>query len=95
MPLDAQTVRRIARLARVGVKDEELVPLGRELDGIIGWIEQLGEVNVDDVPPMVGTGLATPRLRADAVTDGDRREDVLSDAPDRAGPYYTVPKVVE
>ncbi|GAN53388.1 Asp-tRNA(Asn)/Glu-tRNA(Gln) amidotransferase subunit GatC [Tanticharoenia sakaeratensis] len=95
MPLDAQTVRRIARLARIGVADDELVPLGHELDGIIGWVEQLGEVDVDGVPPMIGTGLAMPRLREDAVTDGNRREDVLSNAPDRVDAYFTVPKVVE
>jgi len=95
MSLDAHTVRRIARLARIGMEPSEAEALVPELNGILGWVEQLGEVNVDDVPPMIGTGLATPRLRADVVTDGDRREDILANAPDRAGAFYTVPKVVE
>lgn len=67
----------------------------QELSGILGWVEQLNEVDISDVPPMIGTGLATPRLRDDVVTDGDKREAVLSNAPDRVGPYFTVPKVVE
>lgn len=67
----------------------------QELSGILGWVEQLNEVDVSDVPPMIGTGLAKPRLRDDVVTDGNRREAVLSNAPDSVGPYFTVPKVVE
>lgn len=67
----------------------------QELDGILGWVDQLNEVDVTDVPPMIGTGLAVPRLRADVVTDGDKRDAVLANAPDSAGPYFTVPKVVE
>ncbi|GAB6854580.1 hypothetical protein JCM15831A_16040 [Asaia astilbis] len=67
----------------------------QELDGILGWVDQLNEVDVTDVPPMIGTGLAVPRLRADFVTDGDKRDAVLANAPDSAGPYFTVPKVVE
>ncbi|GBQ10608.1 glutamyl-tRNA amidotransferase subunit C [Swaminathania salitolerans LMG 21291] len=66
-----------------------------ELNGILGWVDQLNEVDVTDVPPMIGTGLAMPRQREDVVTDGDKREAILSNAPDRVGPYFTVPKVVE
>ena len=95
MSLDAKTVTRIARLARIGLEPREVDALGKEMGSIIDWVEQLNEVDVTDVPPMIGTGLATPRLREDRVTDGNRRDDVLSNAPDREGPFYTVPKVVE
>ncbi|MBM3099089.1 Asp-tRNA(Asn)/Glu-tRNA(Gln) amidotransferase subunit GatC [Gluconobacter cerinus] len=95
MSLDAKTVTRIARLARIGLEPGEVDSLGKDMGSIINWVEQLNEVDVTDVPPMIGTGLATPRLREDRVTDGNRRDDVLSNAPDREGPFYTVPKVVE
>ena len=95
MSLDAKTVTRIARLARIGLEPGEVDALGKEMGSIIDWVEQLNEVDVTDVSPMIGTGLAKPRLREDRVTDGNRRDDVLSNAPDREGPFYTVPKVVE
>ncbi|GBQ68186.1 glutamyl-tRNA amidotransferase subunit C [Ameyamaea chiangmaiensis NBRC 103196] len=95
MSLDTATVRRIARLARIGIEENETEGLARELNGIFGWIEQLDEVDVSGVAPMIGTGLATPRMREDVVTDGDRRDDVLSNAPDRVDAFFTVPKVVE
>ncbi|QDH15820.1 Asp-tRNA(Asn)/Glu-tRNA(Gln) amidotransferase subunit GatC [Oecophyllibacter saccharovorans] len=95
MSLDAKTVARIARLARIGLEDDEVATIQGQMEGILGWVDQLNEVNVEDVPPMVGTGLAQPHLRQDMVTDGDCREAVLSNAPDRVGPFFTVPKVVE
>ncbi|RFD18683.1 Asp-tRNA(Asn)/Glu-tRNA(Gln) amidotransferase subunit GatC [Komagataeibacter melaceti] len=95
MSLDPATVRRIARLARIGIDESDLQSLQGELNGILGWVEQLNEVNVDGVAPMVGTGHAALRIRDDVVTDGDCREAVLSNAPDVVGPFYTVPKVVE
>jgi len=95
MSLDTATVRRIARLSRIGIDDAEIEGLAKELNGILGWIEQLDEVDVSGVAPMIGTGLATPRMRDDVVTDGQKREDVLSNAPDRVDAFFTVPKVVE
>ena len=95
MSLDAATVRRIARLARIGIEEHEVARLQGELSGILGWIEQLSEVDVEGVAPMVGVEQAAARLREDAVTDGGAPEAVLSNAPDRAGPFYAVPKVVE
>lgn len=95
MSLDAKKVARIARLARIGLSDDEVQTYQKDMEGIIGWVEQLNEVDITDVPPMVGTGLATARLRDDIVTDGERRDDVLSNAPEREGPFFTVPKVVE
>ncbi|GBQ08973.1 Asp-tRNA(Asn)/Glu-tRNA(Gln) amidotransferase subunit GatC [Saccharibacter floricola] len=95
MSLDAKKVARIARLARIGLSDDEVQTYQKDMEGIIDWVEQLNEVDITDVPPMVGTGLATARLRDDVVTDGERRDDVLSNAPEREGPFFTVPKVVE
>jgi aspartyl-tRNA(Asn)/glutamyl-tRNA(Gln) amidotransferase subunit C len=95
MSLDAATVRRIARLARIGIGEDEIGRVQGELNSILGWIEQLSEVNIEGVAPMAGVEQAVLRLREDVVTDGDAVEAVLSNAPDRAGPFYTVPKVVE
>lgn len=96
MSLDPATVRRIARLSRLHVEDVEVPRLQAELNGIIGWIEQLNEVDVEGVEPMSGAtqGMAL-RMRDDVVTDGGRRDAVLSNAPDRAGGFFAVPKVVE
>jgi len=66
-----------------------------ELNGILGWIEQLNEVNVDGVEPLTGGAQMALRLREDVVTDGGIAEQVLANAPDRAGDFYAVPKVVE
>jgi len=95
MSLDPATVRRIARLARIGVDDSEIARLQGELNGILGWIEQLSELDVEGVAPIAGVGQAALRLREDRVTDGGDLEAVLSNAPERAGPFYAVPKVVE
>lgn len=95
MSVDTETVRRVARLARIAVAEEDLAPLAGELNGILGWIEQLGEVDVEGVEPM--TSVTPMRLwrRPDDVTEGDRRDDVLANAPDARGGFYVVPKVVE
>ena len=95
MSLDAATIRRIARLARIGIEDGQISRLQDELNSILGWIEQLSEVDVEGVAPMVGVEQVALRLRADVVTDGAGLELVLSNAPDRAGAFYSVPKVVE
>ncbi len=95
MSLEPATVRRIAKLARLGIDDTEVAQLQVELGGILGWIEQLSELDVEGVEPISGVGQAALRMRADVVTDGATPEAVLSNAPDRAGPFYSVPKVVE
>lgn len=95
MSLDIDTVKNIAFLARIRVEDQALEPLAKELSAIIGWVEQLAEVNTDDVAPMTSVTETTPDLRADVVNDGDRREAVLANAPDGTDAFYTVPKVVE
>ena len=95
MSLDPATVRRIAKLARIRVEEGQLSQLQAELNGILGWIEQLNEVNVDGIEPLTGGAQMALRLREDVVTDGGIAEQVLANAPDRAGDFYAVPKVVE
>lgn len=95
MALDTDTVRRIARLARIHVDDAELAPLADELNNILGWIELLDEVDTDGVAPMTSAVEMVQRLRADVMNDGDLQEDVLANAPDPADAFFTVPKVVE
>ncbi len=95
MSLDSATVRRIARLARIHVEDAEAEQLAGELNGILGWIEQLNEVDVEGVDPLTGAAQMAMRLRPDVVTDGGIPDLVLGNAPDRAGTFYAVPKVVE
>jgi aspartyl-tRNA(Asn)/glutamyl-tRNA(Gln) amidotransferase subunit C len=95
MSLDKDTVRQVAYLARIKVPDDRLDGLARELNGIIGWVEQLGEVDTDGVQPMTSVTEMDAPLRADAVTDGNAPDAVLANAPDAEDGFYTVPKVVE
>jgi aspartyl-tRNA(Asn)/glutamyl-tRNA(Gln) amidotransferase subunit C len=95
MSLDLATIRRIATLARIRVEDSELPTLQVELNGILGWIEQLNEVNVDGIEPLTGGAQMALKMREDAVTDGGYPEKVLANAPERAGDFFVVPKVVE
>ena len=95
MSVDTDTVRRVARLARISVTEDELEPLAGELNSILDWVEQLGEVNVDGVDPMTSVTPMALKQREDGVTDGNRQSDVLSNAPDSREGFYAVPKVVE
>jgi aspartyl-tRNA(Asn)/glutamyl-tRNA(Gln) amidotransferase subunit C len=95
MSLDPAAVRRIARLARLRVSDAEVVQMQTELNSILGWIDQLNELNVEGVEPLTGGTSIALRQREDVVTEPDLTEAVLSNAPERDGPFYTVPKVVE
>jgi aspartyl-tRNA(Asn)/glutamyl-tRNA(Gln) amidotransferase subunit C len=98
MSLDTAAVRRIASLARIRLEEEEVARMQVELNGILGWIEQLQSVNTDGVEPMAGgapTAQPAMRMREDAVTDGGIPEKVLANAPDRQGEFFAVPKVVE
>jgi aspartyl-tRNA(Asn)/glutamyl-tRNA(Gln) amidotransferase subunit C len=95
MSLDSATIRRIASLARIRVEDAQVEALRQELNGILGWIEQLNEVNVDGIEPLAGANSLALRLRADEVNDGGQADAVLSNAPERIGDYFAVPKVVE
>lgn len=95
MSLDPATVRRVAKLSRLHLDEADVPRLQKELNGILGWIEQLNEVDVDGVEPLTGAAVMAMRLREDVVTEGGMQEAVLSNAPDRAGAFYAVPKVVE
>jgi aspartyl-tRNA(Asn)/glutamyl-tRNA(Gln) amidotransferase subunit C len=95
MSLDPATVRRIAKLARIRLEDGEVAQLQNELNGILGWIEQLAEVDVEGVEPLTGVAQMTLPMREDVVTDGGIPERVLANAPDRKGSFFSVPKVVE
>jgi aspartyl-tRNA(Asn)/glutamyl-tRNA(Gln) amidotransferase subunit C len=95
MSVDQTTVRRIARLARIAVTDEEVPHLQGELNAILGFVAQLGEVDVDGIEAMTSVTPMTMKKRQDVVTDGNDAERVLKNAPVREDDYFVVPKVVE
>ena len=95
MAIDAATVRRVAKLARIREPEARLEPLARELSSILGWIEQLGEVDTDGVEPMASAVEVKLPLREDEVTDGGDAGAILANAPAKADGFFVVPKVVE
>ncbi|HWV13583.1 MAG TPA: Asp-tRNA(Asn)/Glu-tRNA(Gln) amidotransferase subunit GatC [Sphingobium sp.] len=95
MSIDLQTVKKIASLSRISVTDAEAEAMVPELNNILGWVEQLGEVDVTGVEPMTAVIPNKLRLRDDAVTDGDVRDKVLANAPQAEHGFFAVPKVIE
>jgi aspartyl-tRNA(Asn)/glutamyl-tRNA(Gln) amidotransferase subunit C len=95
MSLDENTVARVATLARLRLTGAEREKMVSELGGLLAWVEQLNEVNVDGVEPMTSVAGLHATLRADKVTDGDKREAVLLNAPEASEGFFVVPKVVE
>jgi len=95
MSLDAAAVAKIARLARIRLTEEERTHLAAELSSVIGWVEQLQEVNTDGIEPMTSVVGARQRLRPDVVDHSTDREDVLANAPEPISGFFGVPKVVE
>ncbi len=95
MSVDIATIKRVATLSRIHVEESALAGLAQEINGILGWIEQLSEVDTQGVEPMAGGGATALRWREDRVTDGGQADAVLANAPDREGEYFGVPKVVE
>jgi aspartyl-tRNA(Asn)/glutamyl-tRNA(Gln) amidotransferase subunit C len=95
MPIDKETARRVAHLARIEVAEADLGPLAAELSGILGFMEQLREVDVDGVEPMTSVTPMKLMWREDVVTDGGFPDKVLANAPDARAGFFTVPKVVE
>ncbi len=95
MSVSSDQVRHIAKLARIAMSDEEIERLMPELNAIIGWVEQLGEVNTDGIEPLTAVIDQKLRLRDDKVTDGDRRDEILANAPDAEHGFFAVPKVIE
>lgn len=95
MSVDTQTVKKVASLARIAISDADAERLAPELNNILGFIEQLGEVDTSAVEPMTAVIPNTLRLRDDVVTDGGIRDAVLANAPQGEHGFFTVPKVVE
>lgn len=95
MQVDAATVRRIARLARIKITDEEASGLEKELTGILQWVEQLGEVQTDGVAPMTRVVPVALKQRRDEVTAGSAAGDVVANAPQTEDHFFAVSKVVE
>ena len=95
MSVDKDTVKKIARLARLEVPEERQEQVAGELNAILSWIEELGEVDTSNVEPLASvTGHSLP-LRVDTVTDGNKVDDILANAPEQASGFFVVPKVVE
>ncbi|MGV6811695.1 MAG: Asp-tRNA(Asn)/Glu-tRNA(Gln) amidotransferase subunit GatC [Brevirhabdus sp.] len=95
MSIDTETARKVAHLARIKVEEDQLPALAREFNAILGFIEQLNEVDVDGVEPMTSVTPMRLKRRVDEVTDGGMPEKVLSNAPDAREGFFAVPKVVE
>ena len=95
MSVSIDQVRHIAGLARIAMSDEELARLEPELNNILSWIEQLSEVDTDGIEPLATVIDQKMRLREDAVTEGDQRDDVLANAPKAEHGFFAVPKVIE
>jgi aspartyl-tRNA(Asn)/glutamyl-tRNA(Gln) amidotransferase subunit C len=95
MSIDPDTAARVAKLARIKVEPDALPALAQEFSAILGFIEQLEEVDVEGVEPMTSVTPQVLKRRVDEVTDGDQQEAVLSNAPDAREGFFAVPKVVE
>jgi aspartyl-tRNA(Asn)/glutamyl-tRNA(Gln) amidotransferase subunit C len=95
MSVDLDTVKRVARLARIAVTEEEAGRMTGELNVILGFVEQLGEVDVEGVEPMTSVIPIAMRKREDRVTDGDKAADIVANAPATEENFFLVPKVVE
>lgn len=95
MEVDEDTVRRIARLARIKVTDAEARALEAELSGILDWVKQLDEVDTKDVEPMASVTPMRLKMRKDKVGDGEIADDIVANAPVREDHFFVVPKVVE
>lgn len=95
MSIDTKTAAHVAKLARIRVEEKDLPALANEFNTILGFIEQLNEVDVDGVEPMVSVTPMRLKRRADEVTDGNQQAKILSNAPDAREGFFAVPKVVE
>jgi aspartyl-tRNA(Asn)/glutamyl-tRNA(Gln) amidotransferase subunit C len=95
MSVDAATVRRIAQLARIAVRDDEIQHLEGELNAMLAFVEQLSEVDIEGVEPMTSVTPMAMKKRADVVNDGEIADDIVKNAPATEGHFFLVPKVVE
>lgn len=95
MSVDIETVKRVARLARIALEEEETSRMTGELNAILGFVEQLGEVDVSDVEPMTSVIPTAMKMRRDEVSDGSKAADIIANAPAGDDHFFVVPKVVE
>ena len=95
MAVDRETVRRIARLGRLAVDEDQVAAMETELNALLTWVEQLQEVNVEGVPPMASVVEQRLKMRDDVVNDGGYAEDLMLNAPQAEEHFFVVPKVVE
>lgn len=95
MSVDTDTVRRVAKLARIAVEEEDLERMAGELNTILGFVEQLNEVDISGVEPMTSVIPIAMKMRADVVTDGGKADDIVANAPQSGENFFLVPKVVE
>lgn len=95
MSVDLDTVKRVAKLARIALPENDAPRMQGELNTILGFVEQLGEVDVEGVEPMTSVVETTMRMRQDVVTDGGKAEDIVANAPMTEDGFFMVPKVVE
>ena len=95
MSVNEAQVRHVAKLARLALSEAEIATMVAELNNILGWVEQLGEVNTDGIEPLTAVVDLELRLRDDVVNDGDVRDAVLLNAPDAQHGFFAVPKVIE
>jgi len=95
MSVSNDQVRHIAKLARIAMSDDEIERLAPELNNILGWVEQLGEVDTNGVEPLTAVIDQKLRLRDDVVTEGNIRDEILANAPDGQHGFFAVPKVIE
>ncbi len=95
MSVDTSTVKKIANLARIAISEDDAQRIAPELDNILGWIEQLSEVDTSGVEPMTAVIPNATRLRDDVITEGDIRTLLMQNAPDAEHGFFTVPKVIE
>lgn len=95
MAVDKDTVAQIAKLARIKVDDAQQEALTEELSNILGWIDELGELDTEGVQPMTSVVEVQHTLRKDVIKDGDRQDDILKNAPESKQGYFVVPRVVE
>ena len=93
--LTKEDAKKIARLARLRVSEEEAEKIAPQLSNILGWVEQLGELDTDNVEPLANVAQVDLHKRKDEITDGNIRKDVLANAPETLEGYFVVPKVVE
>ncbi len=95
MSLDKATVAKVANLARIRVEEKDLEPMATELNAILGWVEQLSEVDTDNVAPMTSVADMQMRWRKDEISDGGYPQEVIANAPSSEEGFFAVPKVIE